>query len=302
MGGPNQFAVRGNRATAQSGFSRSPNIWHDCPYESIRNGEVAGCIQEILPWNGGLITSPTTEAALIGTPLSGFGSSGSTITYLSGVGGGIVLTEATDNESVGVRMKTCPFLITANGGKLWFEMRIRQNQGGVAAGTAISDNVQGWIAGLWSDVTMTVDIPLSSANPPIMATTGDFVGFRMPEEDAGGVNFVYDTADADQTTDAEVVVQSAVTTMTNGTFINLGFVFDPDDRDRFNTSSPGAPTLSSYVNNIRNLNTKTIPDATATDFPATKQLGLMALQKLGASTSTLFTIQWMRCVQLGVSL
>lgn len=293
MAGPNQFAVRGNRAAAQSGYARSPNIWYDCPWESIVNGEVAGHAQWI---NGvgphGLITSPTTEAALIGMNLSGFGSSGSTITFSNAVGGGIVLTEATDNEAVGIRSSSCPFQITANGGKLWFEMRIKW--------ASITDNAMGWIAGLWDDTTMTVNIPLSAANPPIMATTGNFVGFRAPEEDAGSVNFVYDADDAGQTTDAEVIIESAVHQGVADAFVNLGFVFDPDDANRHNTSSPGAPTLTSYVNNIRMKNTKTVPDATGTDFPADVRLGLMAFQKLGTGSSLTTTIQWMRCCQLGV--
>lgn len=299
---PFQNAVRSNRGSAVSGFARSQNIWHDCPWDSILNGEIAGHCQYIGGGLGahGLITSPTTEAALVGLPLSGFGSSGSTITTFSAPGGGLVLTEATDNEGNYIRASNCPFLITKLGGKLWFEMRIKQNQGAVAAGTAIGANVQNWIGGLWSDVACSAVVPLSAANPPIMATTGDFVGFRMPEAGSGVVTFGYDTNDADQTVDGEVVTNASVATMTNGTFINLGFVFDPLDEDRINTTSPGAATLSYFVNNIRGSSFKTIPDATATDFPATKQLGLMCGQLLGASTSTLLTIQWMRCAQLGV--
>lgn len=297
-----QFRVAQNKGTALSGFAVSPNIWHDCPWLEILNGEVAGHLQYfgggLTPH--GLITSPTTEAAYIGYPASGFGSSGSTVTTFSAPGGGIVLTEATDNEGNYIRASNCPFLITKLGGKLWFEMRIKQNQGAVTAGTAIAANVMNWIGGLWSDVTTTAAIPLSAANPPIMATTGDFVGFRMPEAGAGVVQSCYDTNDADQTVDAEVVVQASVATMTHGTFINLGMMFDPKDVDRINTTSPGSATLSFFVNNLRCTGFKTIPDATATDFPATKQLGLMAGQLLGASTSTLFTIQWMRCAQLGV--
>lgn len=303
------FSVRGNRASAQSGFSLSPNIWYDCPMSQIRNGEIAGHYQELLPQQGGLITSPTTEAALIGFPLSGFGSAGSTVTYADEVGGGLVLTEATDNEAVGIRSSTCPFQISSLKGKLWFEMRLKTNQGAVAAGTAITRSSHGWIAGLWSDVALSVVVPLSTANPPIMATTGDFVGFRMPEEGsaasggsaatAGGVNFSYDLNDSDQTTDAEVVVGRSITTMTHETYINLGFVFDPIDSLRVNS---GSPTLMSFVNNLLQTDVKTIPNATTTDFPAAKRLGLMALQRLGASTSTLTTIQWMRCYQLGVPL
>lgn len=284
--------LRRNRGSALSTYGRSPNIWHDCPYESIRNGEIAGYIQE---WDfsaaRGLITSPTTEAALIGVPLSGFGSSGSTITFPDIQGGAIALTEATDNESIGIRSDTQPFQISSLKGKLWCEFRVKTS--------TITDNAMGSIWGLWTDTVMTVDIPLSSANPPIMATTGSFVGFRAPEEDAGGVNFVYDSADASQTVDAEVVVKTLAHQLVADTFVNLGFVFDPKDRDMVNATSPGAPTLSYFVNNLRGTSTKTIPNATDTDFPAGVRLGLMAFSKSG-SGAIVNTIQWARCVQLGV--
>jgi hypothetical protein len=289
--GPHEVTLRRNRGSALNTFARSPNIWHDCPYESIRNGEIAGYIQEIIPTNGGLITSPTTEAALVGLPLSGFGSSGSTITYAAIQGGALVLTEATDNESVGVRHDTHPFQISANKGKLWCEFRVKVS--------SITDNAMGFIFGLMDDVTMTVDIPLSSANPPIMATTVNFVGFRMPEEDAGLVQFSYDADDTGQTTDAEVVIANDIVQLAADTYVNLGFVFDPNDADRVNSSNPGAPTLSCFVNNIRNSTTKTIPDATGTDFPADALLGLMAFVKSG-SGAAVGSIQWARAVQLGV--
>lgn len=278
---------RRNLGTAFSGFARSPNIWWDCPWDEIQSGQVAGQLIDLTFQKGGLITSPTTEAALIGYPASGFGSSGSTQTYADEEGGGLVLTEATDNEAVFVRTKTCPFQVSANKGKLWFEVRLKVS--------SITDNALGWIVGLWDDTTTTVAIPLSAANPPIMATTGNFIGFRAPEEDAGGVNFVYDADDSGQTTDAEVVVQSLVYQGVADTYVNLGMVFDPKDYSRLNS---GRPTIASYVNNIVQTSVKTVPNATGTDFPADVRMGLMAGIKLGTSTSTTMTIQWMRAAQL----
>lgn len=304
---------RRNLGTAFSGYATSPNIWYDCPIDAIRNGDVMGNYIDLnFPAGGGLITSPTTEAALVGLPLSGFGSAGSTITYADEVGGGLVVTEATDNEAVGFRTSSCPFQVTSLGGKLWFEMRIKTNQGAAAAGTAITSQAShGWIGGLWSDTALSVVVPLSTANPPIMATTGNFIGFRMPEEGTalpagtgsvatvGGVNFCYDTNDAAQTTDAEVVIGRGIATMTYGTYINLGFVFDPIDQLRLNG---GAAVISSFVNNLRQPDVKTVPNATTTDFPAGYRMGLMFLHRLAASTSTLSTVQWMKCYQLGVDL
>lgn len=266
--------------TADTSRGPSQSLWKGCPWVDMVQDPGMG----ITIWDdfchGGLITSPSTEAALVGLPYSGFGSSGGTITYADLQGGAIVLTEATTNEANMLRTKTCPFQISSNKGAFWFEARVK-----VSSITNI-----GMILGLWDDTTTTVDIPLSAADPPIMATTGNFVGFRMPEG-AGVVNSVYDADDSGQTTDAEVVVQSTIATLVADTFVKLGMRFDPND-------SVAANTLSFWVNGVRQTSGKVVPNATGTDFPADVRLGLLFGQKLVSTAAGVSTMDWWRAAQI----
>ena len=263
-------------ATTDRGPSHS--LWKDCPVLELLEDPGKG-IYGFDDFGGpsGLITSPTTEAALVGIPYIGFGSSGATITHGVDLGGSIILTEATDNEAVYLKSKAGGLQISANLGKLWFEARVKVS--------AITDNQIGFLLGLFDDTAMTVIVPLSTANPPIFATTGNFVGFWGREEDAGAVRSTYV---ADGVT--SVVVQSDVHQFVADTFVRLGMKFDPQDANK----------LSFWVNGVKQTSTKTIPDATGTDFPADVRLAPMVGHRLGAGTSSLTTMDWWRWAQLYV--
>ncbi len=252
----------------------SPNIWGDCPIGAIREGSIGGMYSDWDFTDGGLITSPTTEASLVGLPLIGFGSSGSTITYADEQGGVLVATEATDNEAVYVKNKPGVFQISSLKGKFWYETRIKVS--------AITDDQIGFIAGMFDDTAMTVVVPLSTANPPIFATTGNFVGFWGREQDAGLVRSTYV---ADGVT--SVVVQADIHQFVADTYVKLGMKFDP--RDGY---------LRFFVNNIEQSGKKLIPNAVGTDFPADVRLNWMFGHRLGASTSSLTSCDWVKVYQL----
>jgi hypothetical protein len=252
----------------------SPNIWANFPLEdAIRQRNHLWMYDDFN--SGGLITSPTTEAALVGIPYIGFGSAGSTITHSNELGGAVVLTEATDNEAVGIKSKVGAFQISANRGDLCFEARVKLS--------AITDNQIGFMLGLMDDVAMTVTVPLSTANPPILATTINFVGFQGPEEDAGGVNSIYQ---ANAVTTVEV--QELVHQLVADTYVKLGMRY-----------SRSEARLYYYVNGVQQSSYKSsIPDSTGTDFPADVLLAPIFFQRLGASTSSLSTMDWWACGQV----
>ncbi len=253
----------------------SPAIWSKIPVSEINQDPSRGwhIMERFI--QGGLITAPTTEAALVGIPYSGFGSSGSTQAFLDEAGGGVVLNEATDNEAVYIYTKSKPFQISANLGKAAFECRVKVS--------AITVNQIGFICGLFDDTAATVVVPLSTANPPIFATTGNFVGFWGREQDTGAVRTTYV---ADGVT--SVVVQTGVHTFVADTYVKLGMTFNYD----------GDNKLHFYVNNVKQSSTKTIPDNTGTDFPADRRLGFFCGHRLGAGTSSDTTIKWWRGAQL----
>lgn len=267
-----QYAGR----TADTSRGLSPGVWADCPIDEIRNGHVNGfMIDDDFIVQNGTLTAVTTDAVLAGIPYRGFGSSGATLLAGTALGGEFVLTEVTDEEAVFMRSLICPFQISQQLGDLWFEARVKVG----------SITTQGMICGLWDDVSCTVDIPLSAANPPIMATTGNFVGFRMPEG-AGAVDTIY-KADGVAVV-AGQTVNTACTTLVADTYVKLGMHF-----------SKRTGLLSWYVNGVACGNTKAIPNATGTDFPADVRLGLLFGHKNeGVGVSS--TIDRWTCAQLHV--
>lgn len=262
--------------TADTSRGLSPGLWADCPIDDIRRFHTDGLIidDDFIIQNGTL-TAVTTDAVLAGIPYKGFGSSGATLLAGTAHGGEFVLTEVTDEEAVFMRSLITPFQISSALGDLWFEARVKVG----------SITTQGMIIGLWDDVACTVDIPLSAANPPIMAATGNFVGFRMPEG-AGSVDAIY-KADGVAVV-AGQTVNSAVTTMVADTYTKFGMRFEKR-----------TGLLSWYVNGVKCANSKAVPNATGTDFPADVRLGLLFGHK-NEGTGVSSTIDRWTCAQLYV--
>lgn len=255
----------------------SPAIWNDCPWKDI--GDPRSGVDGVKFFDdfttGGLITSPTTEAALVGTPYSGFGSSGATITYADLKGGAIVLTEVTDNEAVYLRSKIPLFQLSSALGQFWMEARVKIG--------AVSDDNIGFLFGLINDIAITVIQPLSTANPPIFENTNtNFVGFRAPEEDAGAVHTQYVANGV-----TAVTVESTVHTFVADTFVKLGMKKKKDGRLYF------------YVDNEEQGTSKLVPDATGTDFPADVRLCPIIGHRMGATASSgVTTMDWWAGAQL----
>ncbi len=273
--------------TSNTGRNQSGAIWSDCPEAEIIDDPSKGMFFfDDFTGPVGTVLQPTTEAGLSGLPYSGFGSAAATITYGTGVGGELVQTIATDNLATYVRSKGA-FQISSNKGRLWFEARVKIS-------TVADDNI-GFIMGLWDDVATSVIVPLSTANPPIMATTGNFVGFHAPEEDAGVVQSMYDADDAGQTTDAQVAVQESIHTFVADTYVKLGMKFLPRG---FGGALGGSARLTFWVNGVMQSGSKVIPNATGTDFPADVLMGPLIGHRMGATASGgVTTLDWWKCVQ-----
>ncbi len=258
----------------------SPAIWDDCPVLEFLEDPGKGFVHhDDFAGPSGVITSPTTEAALVGIPYNGFGSANSTVTFSNEHGGAIVVTEATDNEAVYIRAKSGALQISADKQKAWFEARVKVN--------AITDNQIGFILGLWDDVELSVVVPLSTANPPIMASTGNFVGFWGREEDAGAVGTTW-KSDGNAGAGG-LVVQSAVHQFVADTYVKLGMKYDPQGFGR-----GLGPLLQFYVNNVVQTSYVVVPTNIGTGFPADVRLTPLFGQRLGGSTSSLSTMDWWR--------
>lgn len=272
-----------NRGTADTSRGPSPKLWEDFPWRDIADGSVAG-VQEFQDFvSGGLITVPTTHAALVGLPLSGFGSSGATIaygnaaaTYASGEAGTLVLAETTTRESVSVRSDIVPYRISANFGMMCFEIRFKI--------ASITTEDCSFFVGLLEDETLTVDVPVIAAGADThLIASKDLVGFKKPVADTTTFDAIYRAGGV-----AAVVVNDGLGTLAADTYIKLGFRFDP--RDNY---------LRYFVNNVEASSSKLVPDNTGTDFPADVPLGFVAGMSVGtAATDNTLTIDWYRCGQV----
>jgi hypothetical protein len=203
-----------------------------------------------------------------------FGSSGATITYDEAFGGGLVLTEATADESVGITMAAHPYQISSSGdvGSLWFEARIKSS--------TITASEQTWFVGLMDTTPLSAAVPITATG--ILAATMNLVGFHMQEANTTAYDTVYiaDAIDA-------VEIDSDVGAVAVDTYFKLGMFFD---------SLTGL--LHWYINGVEQATTMDIPDDTGTDFPADVRLAPCVAMAIGTGTSETITMDWWKCAQL----
>ena len=264
--------LKSNLGSADASFGYSPAIWGDCPIKSILEGSIPGIIFEPNLAAGGLITAPTTSAALVGLGLSGFGSSGSTQAYTNTLGGGIVIAETTDDEAVSVFSLSHAFQMGLTKRPLWYEARIEPSH------TATTE--QAMFVGLADSTAKTVSIPLTAT----AGALGDLnlVGFHKLDTDLTSVKTVYKSDGV-----TAVTVQTITSALTAATAVRLGFKKDRNGLITF------------YVNNVKQTSSfQTINDL-GTGFPGDVLLAPIIAMHLGAGAAdnTLAITRW-RCVQL----
>jgi len=261
----------------------SPVIWGDCPWLEIL-GQVAQGSGGYCIWDdfivGGITPTITTAIDLTGgAGYSAFGSSGATITYDDVAGGAVILTEATDGESLTMYTEQHPFSITANAGKFWFEARIKMGD--------IVTLANSFLIGLMDTTTPTAIVPLTAGG---VTADVNYVGFMQPEGDTTTFNASYKANGV-----TEVEVNGAIGALVADTYVKLGMKFDPT------TSTTGtANQLAFYINGAEQTSFKTIPDDTGTDFPADVRMGPVVSLAVGAGAATdTLTMDWWRFAQLG---
>jgi len=268
--------LKNNMGAADNSRLFSQNIWGDCPLEAIRNGRMIGMIFEDDFTQGGLITSPTTSAALVGLNYSGFGSSGATITYSNELGGGVVIAETTDDEACSIFSLSHCFQLGRTKGPLWFEARIKPSH------TATTE--QAMFLGLADSTAKIVTVPLTASAGALADL--NLVGFHKLDTDLTSVKTAY-KADGE----TAVTLETCTSALTAATYVKLGFKKDANG------------LLSFYINNLRQDVTFQIvddtDDASNSLFPGDTLLAPCLSMHLGAAASdNTITLDWWRCVQL----
>lgn len=278
----------GNLGSAQTDKNFSAGIWHDCPLDAIRTGEVPGSVFEFL-FDTLNKTPPTTEGNFgdfsAFTDTGGFIDPGST--------GGWKLGSDGDNEGASIRSRVCPFKIIRTGKKLWFEARVKAS--------TIADTKNNFFVGLIEDTAFSATVPITAAGA---IADKNCVGFFRPETartvaGTGGaiLNTVYK---CDGVT--AVTVGSDAVTIAADTMVKLGMVFEPGiDSTVADVSRTGLGVynLTFYANGLPLANRKQIPSAAGTDFPNDVQLGFFfAVLNATGTTPGDNTIERVRIAQL----
>lgn len=269
--------------TAQTGRGPSPTLWGDCPWPYMQQNPGKGVTFFDDFINGGLITAPTTHAALVGQPMSGFSSSASQISsgnavYTTSVNdaGTIVLAETTTRESTSLRSDVTPFRLSQDFGQLWFEARIKIS--------TVATNEISFFVGLFEDETLTVDIPVIAAGADThLISSKNLAGFKKPIGDTTTFDSIY-RADGV----AAVVVNDGLATIAADTYVKVGMGFNKN----------GDNKLRYFINGVEQVSNKTVPDNTGTDFPADVALGWILGMSVGtAASDNTLTCDWIRIAQ-----
>jgi hypothetical protein len=284
----NTITHRLTRST-HTGRGPSPDLWGDCPWKDLLEDPGLGVLEFHDFTSGGLITAPTTHAALVGLPLSGFSSTGSQITYgnptftkSDEARGTLVLAETTTRESTSIRSDVVPYRLSADFGKLWFEARFKIS--------TVATNEMSFFVGLFEDETLTVDIPVIAAGADThLVADKNLVGFKKPVADTTTFDAVYRADGQTAVVSIDGSATSTFPTLAADTYIKVGFKFDPTDQNR----------LSWFVNNVIQSTKVTVPDNTGTSFPADVPLGWLVGMSVGtAASDNTLTLDWVRVAQL----
>jgi hypothetical protein len=118
-----------------------------------------------------------------------------------------------------------------------------------------------------------------------LIATGAGIGFRTLDADPDGLDFVYKAAS--QTT--VVSINNLNSAMTAGTFVKVGFIYDP--------SAPVAKRISVFYNGTKQSTYVTDTHMAAATFPNSVHLGMHAAVKGDAGTARALDIDWWACWQ-----
>ena len=237
-------------------------IWADCPLlEMMADGRGPYFIEDFVSGGG-------ADAA--SGPFGVFLDAGSTLTYANEVNGAVVLTEATNNEGVSI-FGSPAFQVTQNGGKFWFEARVKTSN--------ITAAKQSFFVGLMDSTATSEVVPLTATG--VLADV-NCVGFHAEE----GNTTAFDTS-YKANGETAVVVNENVGTLAVDTYVKLGMRFDPFDA-----------TIRFYIDGVEQASSKVIPNATGTDFPADVAMKWVIGQHLAAAETETLTIDWVRVAQL----
>jgi len=246
----------------------SPGLWGLAPRDIFYDPAVAfGYYEDFIEW------MPLTAGAE-SDHIKGwqeFGSTGATgVLEVDEQGGMFSLASDGDDEGASISSEVLPFRISKTLPDLYFECRLKSS--------TIANTKHGIVVGLMDGTAISATVPIAADGT---LADANFVGFHRLEGDGDTFDTVYKA-----NTVAVVTVKADATTIVADTYVKLGF-------------RAHRGTLTYFVNGVPLTDTKAIPDATGTDFPADVNLGpVAAVLNATATTPGDTTIDWIICKQL----
>lgn len=251
----------------------SPNVWKGCPWlEALENPNIGGGFYD------DFVQFPAAGAAVTVTNIGNyrrFGDTGSTITDAAIIGGGIKFTCANADESTNLQSLVAPYQIDSSHGKLWYEAGF--SLASVAATTA---NV---FVGLMDTTAGSAIVPITTTDDTMADV--NFLGFIV--KSTGIVDFRY-KADG-QTVQNPI---ATLTTLTAGTLVKLGFVYDP--------TVDTAKRIACFINGVEQTTYITGTNIAAATFP-NDVLMAPVLAHTNMATKTTSTFDFHRVFQKWVN-
>jgi hypothetical protein len=250
----------------------SPGLWGLAPRDIMYDPAVAyGCSKEFvnLP-----IFADGAEAVIANSgQWKGFGSTGAAAVsgrVMTGGGGGYYkLASDAENEGASISREITEFVLTRDAEEFFFEASVY-----VSATTTLDI---GFFVGLVGVTALSAILPIEAAGD-----IGDMnlVGFHYPEADTTTFDTLYRANGV-----AEVDVGDGVGTIAAATWIKLGMHLKK-------------ALLRFFVNGMPLADTKTVPNATGTDFPADVALRPAIAMLHGSGVSGHMRARWLHAYQL----
>jgi hypothetical protein len=224
---------------------------------------------------GGLITSPTAIAALVGANWTGFSDTGGAITYADELGGGLKLaSDGTDNDSMSMYSNNHIFKMGLSNEPFWFEASIKAS--------ALLTTESGFFLGINDSTAKTTDVPLVGASAGALADL-NLVGFHALDTDIGVVKSCYKS---DGVTAVDVQ-SSAAATVVEGEYIKLGFKKGLDGYVRW------------FIDNVEMTTKFKVLNDLGTGFPGDILMAPIMTLAVGAATGAqTLHCRWISCWQL----
>ena len=249
----------------------SPGLWGNCPWDGIKSGLVDGIARED-DFEGGPIVAAGAQAVY--GSYYGFADTGGSVADAGEQFGALTFSSDGDNEGASIALQVACLQITKAAGDLWFEATFKTS--------TIADTKHGIFVGLIEAASLSATVPIA-ANGTL--ADQNLVGFWRLEGDGDKMDTYYKANGV-----TAVAVAADALTLVAATYKRVGIRYSRDEHN-----------LYFYDDGVVLADSKAIPDATGTDFPADAILRpVFAVLNATAISPGSSTLGWWAFAQLSM--